>query len=199
MEFLDHMLEILGFGPKWRKWVSLCLTTTSISVLVNGSPTAPYKMQRGLRQGDLLSPFLFVIAEAFTQLMTRAIEKNLFQGVEVGHEAVNVSHLQFADDTLVFCLAKRQFLTNLRRILDCFQLLSGLKINFSKSALFVLGKNRGWESLMADRLGCKLVDLPINYLSIPLGANTKKKNGNLGSCNQQDPAKALYMEVKSLI
>lgn len=78
-------------------------------------------MQRGLRQEDPLSPFLFVIAtEAFNQLMIRAVEKNLFEGIKVGLEAVNVSHLQFADDTLIFCPAKRLFLTNLRRILDCF-------------------------------------------------------------------------------
>lgn len=173
--FVDHMLDLLGFGLRWREWIKQCLTTALVSVLVNGSPTTPFKMERGLRQGDPLSPFLFVIAiEAYNQIMKRAIGRNLFQGVDLGSEGVNVSHLQFADDTLVYCPAKRKFLTNLRRILDCLQLLSGLKINYSKSALIVLGKREEWRILMADTLGCQLVELPINYLGIPLGANPRK-------------------------
>lgn len=84
-----------------------------------------------------------------------------------------VLHLQFADDTLIFCPAKRKTLTNIRRDLDCFQILSGLKINFSKSGLIVLGKNSMWTSQMASKLGCNLVELPITYLGIPL-ANTNK-------------------------
>lgn len=162
LNYMDHLLDFMGFGVKWRKWIGLCLSTASISVLVNGSPTSPFKMERGLRQGDPISPFLFVLAtEAFNQLMKTAIERNLFQGLKVGFREVNVSHLQFADDTLIFCLAKKKNLINLRRIIDCFQLLSGLKINYSKSALMVLGKSKDWGELMVGRLGCQLVDMVI--------------------------------------
>lgn len=129
--FIDHMLVLMGFGPKWRRWVNQCLKTAIISILVNGSPTTPFKMGRGLRQGDPISPFLFVLAtEAFNQMMKIVIDKGFVKGLKVGSGEVNISHLQFADDTLIFCPAKRKFVTNLRRILDCFQLLSGLKINF---------------------------------------------------------------------
>lgn len=84
------------------------------------SPIAPFKMQRRLRQGDILSSFLFVIAtEGFNQLMIKVVEKNMFQDVKVGHEVVNVAYLQFVDDTFIFCPVKRLFLTNQRRILDC--------------------------------------------------------------------------------
>lgn len=77
-------------------------------------------MERDLRQGDHISPFLFVLAtEAINQTMKSAIEKNIFQGLKVKHREVNVSHLQFADDTMIFCTVKRKFLTNLRRMLDC--------------------------------------------------------------------------------
>lgn len=72
-----------------------------------------------------------------------------------------------------FCSAKRKYLTNIRRIMDCFQLLSGLKINYSKSALMVIGRTEEWGNLMASRLGCQLVELPISYLGIPLGANPR--------------------------
>lgn len=56
---------------------------------------------------------------------------------------------------------------------DCFQVLSGLKINFHKSGLIALGKDRAWGGRMAEKLGCQLVELPVSYLGIPLGANPK--------------------------
>lgn len=72
--------------------------------------------------------------------MKTSTEKGIIQGINVGNGGVIVSHLQFADDTLIFCPAKRKILTNVRRVLDCFQVLSGLKIKFSKSGLIAMGK-----------------------------------------------------------
>lgn len=112
-------------------------------------------MEMGLRKGDPISPFLFVLAtEVFNQMMKAALQKNIFKGLTVGHRGVNVSHLQFVDDTLFFCQGKRQLLTSLKRMLDCFQLLSGLKISFSKSSLIVLGRSREWGEEMVYKLGC---------------------------------------------
>jgi len=83
------------------RWIDLKSATASI--LVNGSPTNEFPLKRGLRQGDPLSPFLFLIAaEGLNVLMTAATEANLFTGYSVGSTNPTViSHLQFADDTLL--------------------------------------------------------------------------------------------------
>jgi hypothetical protein len=80
-----------------------CVCTATASVLVNGSPTDEFPLERGLRQGDPLSPFLFLLAAEGLGVMMRAmVEGNRFWGYLVGgQEVVSVSHLQFADDTLL--------------------------------------------------------------------------------------------------
>ena len=81
-DFIDHVLQRMGFGNVWRWWIWGCLTSTEMSIMVNGSPTKPFHMERGLRQGDPLSPFLFVlVAKVLNHIISRAEEKNLIDGV----------------------------------------------------------------------------------------------------------------------
>jgi len=76
-----------------------------MSVLVNGSPTEEICINRGLKQGDLLAPFLFLlVAEGFSGLMRNAVDRNLFEGFQVGRNGMVISHLQYVDDTL--CIGK---------------------------------------------------------------------------------------------
>ena len=83
--FMDHVLESMGFGQLWRKWVWGCMSSATMSILVNGSPTKPFLMQRELRQGDPLSPFLFVIvAEVLNRMISKAKEVGLIEGLQVG-------------------------------------------------------------------------------------------------------------------
>ncbi|GKD52799.1 putative RNA-directed DNA polymerase, eukaryota, reverse transcriptase zinc-binding domain protein, partial [Tanacetum coccineum] len=79
-----------------------CLKSAYGSVLVNKSPTKEFKIEKGLRQGDPLSPFLFIIAvEALHVSLQEAKSRNLFEGIKVGLLEVDISHLQFADDALI--------------------------------------------------------------------------------------------------
>jgi hypothetical protein len=99
--FLDYMLGRFGFGETWRRWIRACVFCGSMSVLVNGSPTEEINIQRGLKQGDPLAPFLFIlVAEGLGGLMRRAVELQRFKGFQVGSGGVTVPHLQYADDTL---------------------------------------------------------------------------------------------------
>jgi len=89
---LVSVLEVMGFGSKWRNWIYKCISSASISVLINGVPSKPFKMGRGLRQGDPLSPFLFVIMpEVLNKMLQQAIRFQLFKGVTVGSNDIQIS------------------------------------------------------------------------------------------------------------
>ncbi|GAU36101.1 hypothetical protein TSUD_277120 [Trifolium subterraneum] len=102
--YLDDVMGRMSFSVLWRKWIKECGCTATASVLVNGSPTDKFPLERGLRQGDPLSPFHFLLeAEGLNVLMEAAVASNLFTGYSIGErDSVSVSHLQFADDTLLW-------------------------------------------------------------------------------------------------
>ncbi|GKV37508.1 hypothetical protein SLEP1_g45534 [Rubroshorea leprosula] len=174
-DFVDYMLMRTGFTVKWRKWIRECLQTSMISILVNGSPTKQFSVNKGIRQGDPLSPFLFLlVAKGLNGLMQSAVEKNLFKGVRIGNGNIAISHLQFADDTLFFGEASEENIQVIKCILRTFELASGLKINFGKSQIMEIGTEEGWKERMACRLCCKEGELPFKYLGIPVGGNHRK-------------------------
>ncbi|CAL5403808.1 unnamed protein product [Camellia sinensis] len=174
-EFLFSMLSNFGFGNRWVKWLKTCVTSTKVSVLVNGSPTEEFCPQRGLRQGDPLSPFLFnIVAEGLNILFERAKEMGLIQGVAIGNNGVRVTHLQFADDTIIFCEAEWVEVVTIKRILRCFEILSGLKINYHKSVIAGIGVEEGLMQSFAAKLNCVHQNLPLKYLGLPLGANPSR-------------------------
>jgi len=93
-EFLYYMLGRLGFGSTWIKWIKACMELATISVLVNGIPTQEFKPKGGLRQGDPLAHFLFlVVAEGLTGLVREARRASLFKGVEMGSSRIQVDLL----------------------------------------------------------------------------------------------------------
>ncbi|GKV07790.1 hypothetical protein SLEP1_g19511 [Rubroshorea leprosula] len=139
-DFIDYMLMRMGFAAKWRKWMKECLQSSTVSILINGSPTRQFSVSKGIRQGDPLSPFLFlIVAEGLNGLMASAVDKNLFKGARIGNVDVTVSHLQFADDTIFFGEASKENIQVIKCVLRTFELASGLKINYGKSQLMGIG------------------------------------------------------------
>ena len=91
-------------------------------------------LEKGLRQGDPLSPYLFIlVSEVLVYLLKKADEVNLIEAVHIGKAKVSLKHLQFADDTLIFAPRNSRVITNYFKILDVFALMSGLSLNYSKS------------------------------------------------------------------
>nr|KYP40876.1 Putative ribonuclease H protein At1g65750 family [Cajanus cajan] len=174
-DYLLYMLRGCGFDERWVRWMEGCVCGGSLSALVNGSPTGEVAIGRGLKQGDPLAPSLFLIAvEGLRLLMTRALDMNLFKGLHLGGEGPLISLLQFADDTLIIGEATMQNLWCLKAILRCFELISGMKINFHKSSVVGIHSGVDFTELAASFLHCKVGQLPFKHLGLPLGANPRK-------------------------
>ena len=102
--FLIYMLDHCGFPKKWRRWVSFCISTVKFSFLINGTPYGFFKSSKGIRQGDLLSPLLFVIVmDAFSKMLDKVVRNGLMSRVSVGPmgNSLQVTHLLFANNSLV--------------------------------------------------------------------------------------------------
>ena len=130
--FLD-LLNRMGFEVKWCKWICTCISTVQFSVLINESPADFFGSSRGLRQGDPLSPMLFLIMmEVFSRMLRRVEGANLICGFKAegrrgGGECV--SHLLFVDDTILYCDADVEQILHIRLLLLYFQAVIGLKVN----------------------------------------------------------------------
>lgn len=132
-----------------------------------------FHASRGLRQGDPLSLFLFlIVAEAFGALLPKAYMGGLMEGFRVGDERMLVSHLQFSDDTLIMCKDSESQVLYLKCIIHCFKAVSSLQVNLRKSMLFRVGKVENIERL-ASYLGCSVGILLTTYLRFPQGAQNK--------------------------
>ncbi|XP_009335445.1 uncharacterized protein LOC103928158 [Pyrus x bretschneideri] len=172
--FLDEILQRKGFGNRWRKWVQGCQNSANFSILINGRPKGKFHASRRLRQGDPLSPFLFtLVVDVLSRLMEKAHENHLIKGLGIGQERVEISHLQFADDTIFFLAEDEDVWNNLLEVLNLFCTISGLKINKAKCSM--AGINSDCEKLkgMADSWGCEVGSWPIKYLGLPLGGRPK--------------------------
>jgi hypothetical protein len=173
--FLDYMLDRFGFCAHWKDWIRACVFSGSMSVFVNGSPSEEINIQRGLKQGDPLAPFLFLLeAEGLRGIMKNAVELNRFKGFQVGNGGMVVSHLQYADDTLCIGEASVENLWSLKAILRGFEMTSGLKINFWKSSLMGVNVSHDFLKMASVFLNCRLSSLPFRYLGLPVGASPRR-------------------------
>ena len=155
-------------------WIKACITTVRFSIIVNGSPVGFFGSSCGLRQGDPLSPLIFLlIMEVLSRILKKTEECGLLHGFHVGlvnSIGVHISHLLFADGTILFCDASRDQLLSIRLGLTCFQAFTGLKVNVGKSEIVLVGEVGNTDAL-ATILRCRVGSLPMKYLGTPLGTH----------------------------
>ncbi|XP_076913004.1 uncharacterized protein LOC143571474 [Bidens hawaiensis] len=170
--FSDEVMKQMNFPDRWRGWVMAIISMSKASILVNGSPTLEFVGSKGLRQGDPISPFLFIFAmEALTGFMKEACVLDVFKGIKVNGDGPLLSHLLYADD-VIFCGEwSDSNARNLKRLLRCFFLLSGLRINLSKCSMFGVGVSEVEVRSLAGIMNCKAGKFPFVHLGVPIGAN----------------------------
>jgi hypothetical protein len=171
-EFLMDLLKAKGFPEKWITWIHNLLISSSSTVKVNGHLGPTFFHQRGLRQGDPLSPLLFnMVADTLQALLTR--EKDKFYGMPTLH----VPALQFADDTLLISEAHPFNLQGITRVLKDYGRMTGLVTNPTKSTFATIHIPQNLIPTVEKLLGCKAKPLPMKYLGLPL--TIKKTNKGL--------------------
>jgi hypothetical protein len=168
--YLLWVLREMGFGDKWVEMVNACLSSATSSVLINGSPTKEFPIERGLRQGDPLSPFLFILAmEGLHLLINKELGGGNFCPAKIGSKEIKISHLFYADDVIFVAEWSKENFLCIQRILNIFSNASGLRINNGKSNLFGIGVTADEIERLSRASGCNVGMLPFRYLGVPVG------------------------------
>ena len=175
--FLKGIMLKLGFDNRWVDLMMMCVSTVRYNVLVNGMEVGPIILKRGLRQGDPLSPYLFILcAEGLSSLIKRVEFEGLLHGCRVSKTGLTVSHLLFADYSLFFFRASESECNVMNKLLIQYKEASGQGVNFTKFGIMF---NSNVKSTFATHLS-SIVDVskPLNtgrYLGLPSLIGKKKK------------------------
>ncbi|KAL0409477.1 UNVERIFIED_CONTAM: Retrovirus-related Pol polyprotein from type-1 retrotransposable element R2 [Sesamum radiatum] len=174
--FLERVLHRIVIHEGCIRLIMLLVTSVSYSLMLNGKQFGYFTPRRGLRQGDPLSPYLFLfIAETFSSMLQRAEEQHHIQGIAVARGAPKVSHLLFVDDTIIFSQATEGAMRTIRDILELYAGASGQVINLEKSSM-VISRNVEAPRRMqlAQQLGVQIVDKHEKYLGLPVIASKSR-------------------------
>ena len=135
--FLRAVLTTMNFSSTWINWIMECISSVQYAILLNRSPTQFFHPSRGLRQGDLISPYLFLLCTNILSIaLTQAERQKQIRGITVARRGIIFTHLLFADDSIFFFENDNQSLSKLKEIIMWYCSLSGQCINFAKSDLF---------------------------------------------------------------
>lgn len=176
--YLRQRLTRMGFEDKFIRWVMLCVTTVQYQVGFNGRTVGPISPKRGLRQGDPLSPYLFLLCvEGLSNSLTEAANNEEIHGCKISPAAPAITHLLFADDSFLFFRATQEETTRVKVLLNAYERLSGQAVNFQKSGVLFSANVRRDKQLELSNILEVHNDLSDGrYLGLPsLIGRSKKK------------------------
>ncbi|GJZ57652.1 RNA-directed DNA polymerase, eukaryota, reverse transcriptase zinc-binding domain protein [Tanacetum coccineum] len=177
-KFLKDALRLFGFHPKMIQWISLCVTTPSYTICLNGERYGFFKGGRGLRQGDPLSPYLFtMVMEVFNLILQQEIKVNRNFKYHHGCKELEITHICFADDLLVLCHRDVASVKVIKTALDKFSSVYGLFPNLGKSTIFCGSMDRGTIGTILQILPFKKGKLLVRYLGVLLVSNKIRIKG----------------------
>ena len=166
--FITDALRAMGIPDMFVQWIHTCLSTAAFSVSINGELEGFFGSERGLRQGCALSPYLFVIAiNVLSKMLNKAVQSGSI-GFHPSCSEVNLPHLSFADDLMIFTDGETSSLGGIFEVLSQFVGISGLVINPAKSSIFMAGGISQDFKDEVQRLGIPTESLPVRYLGLPL-------------------------------
>jgi hypothetical protein len=180
-DFVREVMERKGFPPNWTDLVICMIQGGKVCVYVNGERSQYFRTFQGLRQGDPLSTILFnLVANVLGALMRKAAKKNKIKGLMSHLIEEGITHIQYADDTILMIEGDDRSIVNMKFILYCFEWISGLRINYHKSEAYVFGMDDEGQARIANMLKCQLGALPMIYLGILVSDKKLDKGAFLG-------------------
>ncbi|XP_062103848.1 uncharacterized protein LOC133814961 [Humulus lupulus] len=173
--FLSAVLAQMGFADRWIKLLECCLSSVRYRVVCGDKEIGPIFPGRGLRQGDPISPYLFLIcAEGFSTLINQFENRGWLHGCKVARGAPRVSHMFFADDSYLYCKANEVEAGNVLTLLDLFEKASGQRVNLAKSSVFFSSNTSSdMRHIICQRMGILEAGDHSMYLGLP---NTMGRN-----------------------
>lgn len=175
--FLKEVMIRMGFAKEWVSLIMRCISTVSYVVTTNGRNGRIFKPTKGLRQGDPLSPFLFLIcSEGLSTLIRIGTREGLIKGVRASRRGPTISHLLFADDCILFVEATENSARNLKAILQEYEFCSGQCVNFNKSMIFFSSNiEEGGKKRISAEMGIRCSNNMEKYLGLPNMVRRRKK------------------------
>jgi len=175
--FLEKILLKMGFQASWVSLIMECITMVSYSILVNGEPKAMIYLTRGIRQGDPLSPYLFLFcAEGLNGILKQAAYAREIQGFSIFGRGPKLTHFFFVDDCLLFCRLTLEECEKIQELLVVYNSASSQMVNKEKTTLF-FSKNIDEVTQDAIKLfiGVLAIQHYEKYLGLPSFIGRKKK------------------------
>ncbi|XP_074304136.1 uncharacterized protein LOC141638690 [Silene latifolia] len=174
--FLAAILRRFGFPVFWQNIIWECISSVSYNILINGEPSSTLHPSCGLRQGDPLSPYLFIICmEILSKMLLQAEQQRIIQGLKISRYAPPISHLFYADDSFICCKATPDSFAALHDLFKRFELASGQMINFNKSYIKYSPNTPGdFKTHLTSILQVRPVDNLGLYLGVPIDLPRKK-------------------------